>query len=110
MTARAISAAGSTTPARTTPTVSQTAAAARRRADSGGWPSTTKSASAASRVFVATDMIGPLVSGVPLEQLARDDQSLQFVRAAADDEQRRIAVVPLDREVLREAVASEDPH
>ena len=44
---------------------------------------------------------------VLLEQVARDDQALQFVRAATDHHQRRVAIVALHREILRIAVGAQ---
>src|SRR3546814_8640447 len=37
---------------------------------------------------------------IPLHELARDDDTLQFVGALADAEQRRVAIVALDVEFL----------
>src|SRR5688572_33466657 len=47
---------------------------------------------------------------VPLDEAARDDDALQFVRTLADREQRRVAVVALDVELLRIAVSAVDAH
>ena len=47
---------------------------------------------------------------VPLEQPPRDDQLLDLVRALADEEQRRVAVVALGPELERVAVAAVDAH
>jgi len=47
---------------------------------------------------------------VPFQQSARDDEPLQLVGSSADEQQRRIAVQTLDREVLRVAIAAHDPH
>src|SRR5688572_19299507 len=43
-------------------------------------------------------------------QLASDDDALHLVRAFADAEKRRVAVEPLDRKLLRVAVAAVDAH
>ena len=40
----------------------------------------------------------------------RDDDALHLVGALADDQQRRVAVEPLDGEFLRVAVAAVDAH
>src|SRR5688572_31099588 len=48
--------------------------------------------------------------GVTFHELARDDDALELVRAFADREQRRVAVVALDVELLRVAVRAVDPH
>ena len=47
---------------------------------------------------------------MPLEQPPRDDQLLDLVRALADEEQRRVAVVPLGTVLERVAVAAVDAH
>src|SRR5437660_788710 len=47
---------------------------------------------------------------VSSNQLAGDDDALQFVGALADDEERGIAVEALDRELLGIAVAAVDAH
>src|SRR6516162_10687467 len=53
----------------------------------------------------------PLTSHwVPLDQLAGDDDALQFVGALADHEERGIAIEALDRELLRIAIAAMDAH
>ena len=44
------------------------------------------------------------------EQAPRDEQLLDLVRALADQEQRRVAVVPLGPELRRVPVAAVDPH
>ena len=49
-------------------------------------------------------------AGLPLEQPAGDDQLLDLVRALADQEQRRVAVVALGAELERVAVAAVDAH
>src|SRR4051812_22353196 len=48
--------------------------------------------------------------GVTIEKTARDHQTLDLVCAFADDHQRRIAVVALDRELGGVAVAPVDAH
>src|SRR5437764_5350205 len=47
---------------------------------------------------------------VPGDQLAGDDDALQFVGALADHQERRVAVEALDGELLRIAVAAMDAH
>src|SRR5947209_927155 len=47
---------------------------------------------------------------VSFDQLAGDDDALHLVGALADDEQRRIAIETLDRELLGIAVAAVDAH
>src|SRR5262245_14891954 len=48
--------------------------------------------------------------GMPLHELPRDDDALQLVRALPDREQRRIAVVALDVDLLRVAVRAVYAH
>src|ERR1051326_2563429 len=60
--------------------------------------------------LVATAMCVPLTGRVALEQMPRDDEPLQLVGAAADEEQRGVAIIAFDRKVLREPVAAEDAH
>src|SRR5262245_24525707 len=48
--------------------------------------------------------------GIPLDQLAGDDDLLQLVGALADREERRVAVVALDVELLGVAVGAVDAH
>src|SRR5687767_13465651 len=45
---------------------------------------------------------------MPLHELARDDDALQLVRTFADREERRVAVVALEVELLRIAVGAVD--
>ena len=47
---------------------------------------------------------------IAVEQAARDDKLLDFVRAFAEDQHGRVAVDPLDDELLRVAVAAVDAH
>src|SRR5690606_10364488 len=46
----------------------------------------------------------------PGQQAPGDDQALDLVRALADDHERRVAVVALDRQVGRVADAAVDAH
>src|SRR5687768_10509576 len=48
--------------------------------------------------------------GLPLHELARDHDALELVRAFADREERRVAVVALNVEFLRVAISAVDAH
>ena len=64
-----------------------------------------------SAMSVAAVLFGPAINDrVLLQQLPGDDQALQFIGAAADQQQRRIPVVALHGEILREAIAAHDAH
>src|SRR5581483_4444333 len=51
-----------------------------------------------------------LLQGVALEETPRDHELLDFVRALAEDQERRVAVEALDDELLRVPVAAVDAH
>src|SRR5205085_12566652 len=53
---------------------------------------------------------GGVFRSPPREQPAGDHDPLDLVRALTDDHQRRVAVVTLDGELLRVAVAAVDAH
>ena len=52
----------------------------------------------------------PLLQRILLQQLPRNNQPLQLIRASADHQKRRIPVKPLDRKILRKTIAAHDPH
>src|SRR5205809_3724655 len=45
-----------------------------------------------------------------LDQSAGDDQPLQFICAAADHYQGRVAIIPLDWKIFRVSVTAQDAH